>query len=350
MRSKAFFLNGGAGRIICSIPALEKYAETHDDFVIICEGGTDFLKGHPTLYKKAYDNWHKSLFQEKLIHMDLVTPEPYREWHYFNQKASLAQAFDIIINELDEPRELPIPEIVLSKNEICAGYTAVEEVKAGTGRDKLLVVQPFGRSVETIGQDFIVDSTSRSFGLNNIVEIINKLKKDYAIIIMSEIHFPLEKNEEKEMSKMVARPEIQDMRLWAGIIHAADHFLGCDSMGQHIAMALDTTSTVVCGSTFPENISYPGNKNMDIIDVGKDRGRVYSPIRVCIDEVVDRANDECMEMSDDHIKAVVDSVKKRMGKPAAYTGNFQIQNKDYGNLNCQTQPKTLPQSLSLIHI
>ena len=143
---------------------------------------------------------------------------------------------------------------------------------------------------------------------------------------------------------MVARPEIQDMRLWAGIIHAADHFLGCDSMGQHIAMALDTTSTVVCGSTFPENISYPGNKNMDIIDVGKDRGRVYSPIRVCIDEVVDRANDECMEMSDDHIKAVVDSVKKRMGKPAAYTGNFQIQNKDYGNLNCQTQPKTLPQS------
>ena len=276
--------------------------------------------------------------------MDLVTPEPYREWHYFNQKASLAQAFDIIINELDEPRELPIPEIVLSKNEICAGYTAVEEVKAGTGRDKLLVVQPFGRSVETIGQDFIVDSTSRSFGLNNVVEIINKLKKDYAIIIMSEIHFPLEKDEGKSAATMVARPEISDMRLWGGIIHAADHFLGCDSMCQHIAMALDTTSTVVCGSTFPENISYPGNKNMDIIDVGKDRNRQYSPIRVCIDEVVDRGNDECMEMGEDHKKAVIDSVKKRMGKPAAYTGNFQIQNKDYGNLNCQTQPKTLPQS------
>lgn len=344
MRSKAFFLNGGAGRIICSIPALEKYAETHDDFVIICEGGTDFLKGHPTLYKKAYDNWHKSLFQEKLIHMDLVTPEPYREWHYFNQKASLAQAFDIIINELDEPRELPIPQIVLSKNEICAGFTAVEEVKAGTGKDKLLVVQPFGRSVETIGQDFIVDATSRSFGLNQIVEIINKLKKDYAIIIMSEIHFPLEKNEGKDMAQQVARPEIQDMRLWAGIIQAADHFLGCDSMGQHIAMALDTTATVVCGSTFPENISYPGNKNMDIIDVGKDRNREYSPIRVTIDEVVDRGNDECMEMGDDHIKAVIDSVKKRLGKPAAYTGNFQVQQKDYGNLNCNTQQK--PQALS----
>ena len=74
----------------------------------------------------------------------------------------------------------------------------------------------------------------------------------------------------------------------------------------------------------------------------RNRNRQYSPIRVCIDEVVDRANDECMEMSDDHIKAVVDSVKKRMGKPAAYTGNFQRQNKDYANACCDKpqQPKT----------
>ena len=35
MRSKAFFVNGGAGRVISSIPAFEKYAESHDDFVIV---------------------------------------------------------------------------------------------------------------------------------------------------------------------------------------------------------------------------------------------------------------------------------------------------------------------------
>ena len=49
MRSKAFFVNGGAGRVISSIPAFEKYAETHDDFIIVCEGVTDFFKGHPKL-------------------------------------------------------------------------------------------------------------------------------------------------------------------------------------------------------------------------------------------------------------------------------------------------------------
>ena len=58
MRSKVFFINGGAGRVVASIPALEKYAETHDDFIIVCEGGMNFYRGHSILHKYAYDNWH----------------------------------------------------------------------------------------------------------------------------------------------------------------------------------------------------------------------------------------------------------------------------------------------------
>ena len=48
-RSKAFFVNGGAGRVICSIPALERYAEDSGDkdFIIVCESGMDFYRGHP---------------------------------------------------------------------------------------------------------------------------------------------------------------------------------------------------------------------------------------------------------------------------------------------------------------
>ena len=48
MRSKAFLLMV-VGRVISSIPAFEKYAETNDDFIIVCEGGTDFFKGQSTL-------------------------------------------------------------------------------------------------------------------------------------------------------------------------------------------------------------------------------------------------------------------------------------------------------------
>ena len=98
MRSKAFFVNGGAGRVISSIPAFEKYAENHDDFIIVCEGGTDFFKGHPTLDGKVYDHWHKNLFRDYIKDRDCITPEPYRVWEYYNQICSLAQAFDIPIN------------------------------------------------------------------------------------------------------------------------------------------------------------------------------------------------------------------------------------------------------------
>ena len=61
-RSKAFFLNGGAGRMLCSIPALELYEQESGDkdFVIVCEGGTDMFKVHPKLHKLAF-----VIFQEK---------------------------------------------------------------------------------------------------------------------------------------------------------------------------------------------------------------------------------------------------------------------------------------------
>jgi hypothetical protein len=334
MRSKAFFMNGGAGRVICSIPAFEKYAETHDDFIIVCEGGTDFYKGHPVLHNKVFDTWHKGLFETEIKHRDCVSLEPYRLWEYYNQKCSLSQAFDILINGVENPRNLPKPTIVLNKTELLSGFNAVEEVKAVTGKDKILVVQPFGRSVEQIGNDFIADPSSRSFSLSSIVDIINELKRDYGVIIMSEIHFPLEKDEDKGKYK-VARPQIADMRLWTSIINASDHFLGCDSMGQHIARAFDKTATVVLGSTYPENISYPECKDFDIIDVAKDKRR-YSPIRISIDDEIDRYNDEAMEMNKEQIAQVISSVRKRMGKSVAYTGNFVPQEQKSNCAPCGT--------------
>jgi hypothetical protein len=37
LRNKAFFINGGAGRVLCSIPALEKFQEENPDnnFIIV---------------------------------------------------------------------------------------------------------------------------------------------------------------------------------------------------------------------------------------------------------------------------------------------------------------------------
>jgi len=307
MRSKAFFINGGAGRVICSIPALEKYAENHDDFIIVAEGGMNFFKGHPILHKHAYDIWHKGLFEDKIKDRDCVTPEPYRMWHYYNQQCSLTQAYDMEINGLDEPRELPAPNLKITKQEGVGALQTIEQIKGQCGKDKSIIIQPFGRGVMNT-DGYIFDPTSRSFNLSDIAEIINDLKKDYTVIIMSEFKFDCGESKYNH-----AFPEIADIRLWAGMIQCADHFLGCDSVGQHIAKSVGTTSTVVVGSTYPVNISYPNDKDFDIIDLGEGR-RTFSPLRLTTEDAQDMQNDECMSMTKDDINNVITSCRKRLGK------------------------------------
>lgn len=324
-RPKAYFINGGAGRVISSIPAFEKLAEKEQDFVIVCEGGMDFYKGHPTLHNKAYDNWHKGLFQEHLKHRDIVSPEPYRVWEYYNQKCNLSQAFDIIINN-EGVRDLHKPTLKLSQMEMVNGYNIVQEVRAKTGFEKAVVVQPFGRGVQNMGE-MTIDPTARSMNLVNAINIINELKKEYAVILMSEFPIALE---EKDSGKFpVAMPQIPDLRVWASIIDCADHFLGVDSVGQHIARALGKTATVVTGATFPENISYPGLTDFDIIDIGKDK-RVYDPIRISMEDEVQRANDEAMEMNKEQEQLILQSVRKRLGKSTKFTGTFVPPAEDNG--------------------
>lgn len=310
MRSKAFFINGGAGRVICSIPALEKYREESGDkdFIIVCEGGTDFFKGHPTLYPKVYDNWHKNLFEEKLINMTLVTPEPYRVWEYYNQQCNLSQAFDIEINGKGV-RELPRPTLKLSVDEILTGKNIIKEVKEKTGKNTVVVFQPFGRGTR-VENNIISDPSGRSFEATHVINIIKQLQEKHAVIVMSEFGIDYSKH---GCPSPVASPQNATIRHWAGIINEADCFLGCDSVGQHIAYALHKPATVIVGSTFMENVSYPNADKFDVHDMGGDRRR-YSPIRITIDEVADRTNEGIMLMNSQIEEYIANSVNTLIEK------------------------------------
>jgi|TARA_B110000305_G_scaffold98707_1_gene111322 hypothetical protein len=317
-KKTAIFLNGGAGRMISSIPAVEKYLEENPekDPILVCEGGTDAFKGHPKLYFKAYDSWHKNLFQELLKDRELISPEPYRIWEYYNQKCSLAQAYDIAINNKGI-RDLPKPTIRLSKEELLMARKMIAEVKDKTGKDKIVVVQPFGRSAHPENltekqmkedkQPDIADVTGRSIELKNVWSIVRKLSKKYGVMMMSE--FPLEFK--KHMSSPVATPMNVHIRIWMAVIKQANHFVGCDSVGQHIAYAFNGTSTVLIGSTYPVNTSFPDSDNVDIIDLGLE-DRVYSPIRITSDEFSDRTNEGIMAMDDQSEDKVIKSVEKML--------------------------------------
>lgn len=302
-RSKAFFINGGAGRVICSIPAFEKYVEESgdDDFIIVCEGGTELYKGHPDLDKRTFDIWHKHLFQEQIKTRDIVTLEPYRIWEYYNQKCNLSQAFDIEMNQKGLRNDLSKPSLYLSKDELLAGRKIISEVKEKLKKEKTLVFQPFGRGIDYIDQT-LIDRSGRSFELSDVKKIIKKLQElGYAIIIMSE--FKIDFSDAK-LKDEVAMPEGLNLRQWAAAVKYTDYFLGCDSVGQHLSYAMEIPTTVVTGSTYPINISYPDCKYFDIMDMGE-LHREYSPIRITVDERVDRINENLMAMSDEIIDLVV---------------------------------------------
>lgn len=305
---KAFFINGGAGRVMCAIPALEKYAKNNpnENFIVVAEGWMELFLGSPILRDRTFHVMHNRLFEDHLKNKEIVSPEPYRLNEYYNQKVNLIQAFDILIN--GSSNILPATSKItceLSKKEQIDGYDIVNDVRRVKQKEKVIVFQPYGSSVTT-QSNFVFDSSGRSFELADAIKLINELKKDYGIILMSQI--PIQTGEDNA----IAWPQNIGIRQWMGVINAADYFLGCDSLGQHIAYALGKPATVVIGSTFPENISYQDEKNFDIIDVGREKRR-YSPMRIVMDESIDRNNEALMVLKEENFKQIIESVKQRIG-------------------------------------
>ena len=311
-RSTAFFVNGGAGRHLCSIPALEKYEEENpdDDFIIVCEGGMDMYKGHPSLHRRAFDNWHKGLFNDKIKDRNCVSTEPYRVWEYYNQKASLAEAFDIQINNKGL-RDLPDPNLFLGIDELIGGQDIIDEVKEKTQKQKVIVFQPYGRSTQPMGNksQSLVDIGGRSFSDADALKIIKKLQKKYAIVLMSEF---ITDHSKWGLSEPVAQPENCPLRIWAAAIKAADGFLGCDSVGQHFAYTLKTPAVTVLGATFQKNVSYPDNDIFQVLDLGHERRR-YDPIRISFEEEIGRSHQGIMMLAD----AAVDEICKEVDRIVA---------------------------------
>jgi ADP-heptose:LPS heptosyltransferase len=236
----------------------------------------------------------------------VVSLEPYRVWEYYNQKCNLSQAFDILINNKGV-RVLPKPTVILSKEEIAQGQKVIDEIKTKIKKEKTIVFQPFGRGIEHIDKT-LIDKTGRSFEYKDVKKLIGKLQKEgFAVILMSE--FGLELKDQK-YSDEVAMPEGLNLRQWTSVIKHADHFFGCDSVGQHLAYIVGTPTTVVLGPTYPINTSYPDCEYFNIMDMGEIE-REYDPIRITMDERITRKNEILMSMNEDIEEFTINTIMGR---------------------------------------
>ena len=305
---KVFVINGGAGRVICALPALQKYYKKHGpDFYILSESGIDFFVGHPELQDLAFELNHKGLFENIIKPNDLVSIEPYREHGYYNQKRSLSESFDWLINNTEDHSDLEKPKIVLSKLEEINALDVINNVKEHHGKKKTVVIQPFGRGCTLHKSGHTIDPSSRSLSTDDYFYISEKIRKKYNLITFNELKFDNDQNMYVDTN----------IRQWSAIIESADYFVGIDSVGQHMAYAFDKPGSVILGSTFAENISYPNHFN---ILEKKDVKRKYSPIRIhgLDGELIDRYNDTCMDFTrkelDEITNKILSHIKRKVGE------------------------------------
>lgn len=310
-RNTAFLINGGAGRVLSSIPAFEMYEKENpdDNFIIVVEGFIELFKGHPTLYKRCYEFGHRNLFEDKIKELNYFQPEPYQVWEYYNQQATISQAFDIAINKKGV-RELPRPTIVLTTEENLGGAETLKNIRKDFNNKKAIVFQPFGRGSNMHQHANNIDMGGRSFLPEHAAKLIKRLQKKYCVIVMDE-----KQHDFKALGceDVVVQMTGMTLRRWMGVINSASYFIGCDSIGQHIAYALGKPATVVLGSTFKENVSYTGSKNFDILDLGAGK-KMYSPIRVCYSEIADVNNDKLMHLTDKDYDRIVASIEAGINK------------------------------------
>ena len=307
-RKKVFHLDGGAGRVICALPALEKYAKKNPDkdFNVIIGGWDTLTFGNRLLQDKTYSMDVKGIFNLLIKDNDLVHPEPYLLWEYYNQECSLIEGFDKIVNQTDDHSDLEPPRLYLNKMEEKGAANLIAQVKSKQNKNATIVIQPFGRSARVDNGDIIDDST-RSIEPHVYYKLVKKLSQKYNIIFMGEGEFAQAISQEDSISE---KPQ-GDLRMWAAIIEASDYFIGCDSLGQHMARAFDKPGSVIMGSTYAENVSYPDWFN--IIE-NEDIPKTYSPIRACgfDSHLADRLNDGLMDFSDDQINEIYSNIAKHI--------------------------------------
>lgn len=306
---KIICLDGGAGRVIAAIPALEKYVKNHpeEDIRILIGGWDNLLWGNTLLQDITYNPDTKGIFDEFIKDADvLISPEPYRVPAYFNQKLSLAQAFDL---EINGSTEVSVPRLFLSKAEEKNAANLIADIKAQQKKNKTIVIQPFGRSARVDRGD-IIDDSSRGLDSAAYLKLVKKLSTKYNLFLFAEKNFHLPED------TYTMKPEM-DLRMWSALIEGCDYFIGCDSVGQHMARAFDKPGTVLVGSTFPINVTYPDW--FQIIEK-EGAGKKYSPIRICgLDgHLADRYNDRCMDFTDEELDqifmAIVADIEKKVGK------------------------------------
>lgn len=303
-------LNGGAGRIIAAIPALEKFARLNpeNNFKVLVHGWESLFWSHPLLQNRTFSVGQKGIFEQYIRKNKVISPEPYYSYGYYNQLLSLAEAFDEEINKTEDHSDLDNAKLYISKPEQNSIRKIIQEYKEKHKKNKVLVVQPYGSGIGIVNNR-PYDSSHRSLDVDDYLALVKKLShqnKDLLIFYFGDKAF-----KHPGDSVSVYFDEINtDLRFYLSLISECDYFVGVDSVGQHMAHALNKPGLIVMGSTLEKNVSYPDYFTFFRNGIQPE----YSPIRLSgLDcEFADRMNNDVMNFTDEQLTELAATINRNM--------------------------------------
>lgn len=311
---KSIMLDGGVGRIICTIPAVEEFIKKSKEEVVVITGWLDpYLNNKkPT---RVYHMNQSYLWEDVIKSSELLHPEPYWDYQYYNQKHHLIQSFYKGLG-LTVPKDIPRPNIMLQDMEI----EWAKQLIRGDGKEKgkkVIIFQPYGAGAKMIGgncnnpncthqhgnsEKKVIDESNRSLDLETTEYIMRHLNKDYKVISMSHL-MPLTFGNPGS-----PQPETANMRHWMSIISLADYVIGIDSCAQHIAYAFNKPGFFIYGGTYKENLSYPDHVTWSKPGYPKE----YNPIRLPANPMlaIPIYNEGAMNFSPKEREDILQEIKK----------------------------------------
>lgn len=299
-----FILDGGAGRMITAIPALEKFAilNPDNDFRILTAAWESLYWAHPVLQNRTFNINQKGVFDLHMKDRRIVHPEPYQLYEYYNQHKHLIDCFDQEINNTQDHTDLDKPNLYITPQERAAAQILIEEAKGQTGKKRVIVFQPYGSGMKMVnGKPY--DDSFRSLDVDFALKLIYNLSTEYTVIYFGEREFyhPGDSHSVHFFDKGA------DLRMYVSLVAACDYFIGVDSVGQHIARSFNKRGTVILGSTDERQISY--RDHFTVYRNGYTP--TYVPIRLsAIDcEFANNLNSMTMQFDEHDIKKIMDTIK-----------------------------------------
>lgn len=221
----AHLINGGLGRVICAIPALQRT----NQFALLEGFAEPFIgTGIPAL--EASSVYAPHFLADK--HINAV--EPYHLLQYRNGDINMVEAFDLLING---DISTDVPKLYFDKA-FQQQIRAEQRNAAKADNIRVAVMQPFGADKSHGGQ-------GRDMTEVQVQQCIAVLKEAGFTVFLVGVEGQVDRATYPDAIKVVC----ESVSEYLHFISVTDYFVGCDSSGMHIARAANVPGCIFFGST-----------------------------------------------------------------------------------------------------